>query len=141
MPVLTQNQKTLRSNKKKLRHYEDKNHGVKDDHWKLLKKNVIIIEVKIAKEAKKKEENVKKEKESQHIKDMTEDEYLDYEYKQNAEENARIRRNEKNRARKNKKKEAKKKAQEEEEERFYKEVYQPLIAEAIIKNIVKKSNN
>ncbi len=141
MPVLTQNQKTLRSNKKKLRHYEQKNPGVKDDHWKTLKKNVIIIEVKIAKEAQKKEEKVEKKKASQHIKNMTEDEYLNYEYELNSDENARIRRNEKNRARKKKKKEAKKKAQEEEEKKFYKGVYQPLIAEAIIKNIVNKVNN
>ena len=137
MPVLTQNQKTLRSNKKKLRHYEQKNPGVKDDHWKTLKKNVIIIEVKIAKEAQRKEEKDAKLKASQLIKDMTDDEFLNLEYEKNAPENARIRRNEKNRARKQRKKDAQKKVKEDEEERLYREVYQPKIAEAIIKHIAQ----
>tara|TARA_B100001057_G_scaffold433953_1_gene463219 strand:- start:65 stop:502 length:438 start_codon:yes stop_codon:yes gene_type:complete len=144
MPVLTKDQKTLRSNKKKLRHYEQKNPGVKGDHWKTLKKDVITIEVQIAREGQIKVEKeiqkqVKDEKRQELlvIQNMTEDEYLDIQHKENAPENARIRKNEKNRARKKKKKEAKKKAQEEEEEKFYKEVHQPQIAKAIINYIVQ----
>jgi hypothetical protein len=74
----------VRNANKKLRNYEQKNPGVRNERYKELLKGLIKAQVAVAKA----EQREAKKKASQKIKNLTDEEALDAAFKQNAPKNA-----------------------------------------------------
>ena len=129
----------IRSAKKKLRTYETKNPGVKDERYMELKRNVIEIQVKIIKSEEFNQIKKEKQEQKQRLNDMSEDEFLELSHSQNSPINAANKKKEKNKARKERKKQLANKEKEEKHKEIYEKVIQPMIAKQIIMSIVENN--
>lgn len=133
------NNNKLRSAKKKLRTYETKNPGVKDERYMELKRNVIKIQVKIIKAEEFNLIKKEKQEQKQRLNDMSEEEFLELAHSQNAPINAANKKKEKNKARKDRKKQLANKEKEEKHKEIYEKVIQPMIAKQIIMSIAENN--
>jgi len=113
---------------KKLRNFETKNPDVRNERYKELFRQKVEAEVskhKFEVDAAKKQESMK-------LKNMSDNEFLDLSFKENAKINAKNNLLEKNR-------QEEKLKQQEFNKQFYDEVLQPAIAKNIIMSIVENS--
>ena len=133
------NNNKLRSAKKKLRLYEEKHPGVKDERYMELKRNVIEIQVMTVKAEEHKKIMQEEQEQKQRLNDMTDDEFLDMMHSQNAPINAANKKREKNKTKKAQKKEIENKEKEEKDKEIYDKVIQPMIARQIIMSIAENN--
>ena len=123
--------KAVRNASKKLRNFEAKNPGVRNERYEELYRGLIKAKVAVAKA----EQREDKKKSSLKIKHLTDDEILETSFKQNAgknAENAENKRLEKLRL-------AESKKQTELNKEFYDKVLQPAMAKRIIMSIVESA--
>ena len=133
------NNNKLRSAKKKLRTYEEKHPGVKDERYMELKKNVIKIQVMTIKVEEHNKIMKEEQEKKQRLNDMTDDEFLDMVHSQNAPINAANKKREKNKKKKAQKKDIANKEKEEKHKEIYDKVIQPMIARQIIMSIAENN--
>jgi len=120
--------KAVRNATKKLKNYETKNPGVKDERYAELQRGLIIANVAAARL----EQSIAKSAESHRFKDMSDDDFLEIEYQKNSQTNSDNRRKEKNKKRRERKKEKIAAEKIAEYQVFYDQVVQPAIAKHII---------
>lgn len=133
------NNNKLRSAKKKLRTYEEKHPGVKDERYMELKRNVIEIKVMTIKVEEHNKIMKEEQEKKQRLNDMTDDEFLDMVHSQNAPINAANKKREKNKKKKAQKKDIANKEKEEKHKEIYDKVIQPMIARQIIMSIAENN--
>ena len=122
---------------KKLRNFEDKNPGVRNDRYKELYRGVVTAQVAAAKRQQfkeKKAESLKKQK-------MSSEEVLDMHHKENATKNAENKQLALIKAEQDKISTVQKEKDNKEYKEFYDKVLQPAIAKHIILSIVEHSEN
>ena len=122
---------TERKANKKLRMFEEKYPGVRNERYKELFKGVIMAKLAVAKA----EQREAAKKAAQKAKNITDDEALAVAFKQNAKKNAKNAENK--RLEMIRLAEAKK--QDEDKKEFYDKVLQPAMAKHIIMSIVESS--
>ena len=118
----------VRKAEKKLREYETKHKGVRDDRYKELYRGVIVARVAQAKKQQREAEKTDSLKKQ----NMSDDEFLDIHFKENAEKNAEKQRLAEIKAEQDKQ-------QQEFNKVFYEKVLQPALAKHIILSIVEHS--
>ena len=125
----------VRNANKKLRLFEEKYPGVRNERYKELFKGVIMAKLAVAKA----EQREAKKKAAQKAKNITDDEALAVAFKQNAKKNAikNAKNDENKRLEKLRQEEAKK--QEELDKEHYDKVLQPALAKLIIMSIDESS--
>ena len=120
--------RSIRMTTKKLRMFETKNPGVRNERYKELYRDMLKAKVSVHNAgvaAAKKQESTK-------LKNMSDNEFLDLSFKENAKINAKN-----NLLEKNKREEALE--QQEFNKKFYDDIIQPVIAKNIIMSIVENS--
>ena len=120
--------KAVRNANKKLKSYETKNPDVKDERYMELHRGLIIANVAAARL----EQHATQSAESQRIKDMSDDDFLEIEYHKNSQTNASNTRKEKNKKRRQSKQDRIAKDKIAMHKEFYDTVMQPAIAKHII---------
>ena len=118
----------VRKAKKKLREYETKHKGVRDERYKELYRGVVVAKVAEAKKLQRAAEKAETRKKQ----NMSDDEILDIHFKENAEKNAEKQRLAVIKAEQDKQ-------QKEFNKAFYDNVLQPALAKHIILSIVEYS--